>query len=341
LLAGASVGVFALTWMVFPRGEAVRLTQERDVETTSALRLVPPAPVSETRQPAVPAAPPGGPAAPPGGSGTPPVTQPVAARQETAVVRPLAEPAGLAPGELQAGLEARRQDDLLKARDLINRALHTGLTPEQSALARQALAELAGRTIFSSAVIAGDPLADHYTVRSGDTLGRISKRFKISEDLLAEVNGITNKNFIREGRRFKVVDGPFHAAITKSNHLMHIYLQDVYVRTFRVALGADGSTPTGRWKVINQQENPGWVDPRTGRRWHPDDPENPIGEYWIGLEGVEGDAVGQFGYGIHGTIEPETIGQNVSLGCVRLAPDDIATVYKLLVVGESYVTSGD
>jgi len=243
-----------------------------------------------------------------------------------------------AGNELRAGLEAKRNDKLLEARDRINRALHSGLSVADARLARQALAELADRTLFTRAVVKGDPLAAWHTIRSGDTLGRIAERAGISEDFLARINALPNKNFIREGQRIKVLQGPFHAAISKGEHRMHLYLQDVYCRTLRVALGEHGSTPTCRWKVINHLTNPGWTDPRSHKRWHPDDPANPIGEYWIGLEGLEGEAASQFGYGIHGTIEPETIGQDISMGCIRLAPDDIALVYKLLVPGHSLVT---
>jgi lipoprotein-anchoring transpeptidase ErfK/SrfK len=120
---------------------------------------------------------------------------------------------------------------------------------------------------------------------------------------------------------------------------MHVFLGDVYVRSFKVALGAEGKTPTGKWRVTSRQANPSWVDPQTGKRYHADDPANPIGEYWVGLEGLEGAAVGAFGYGIHGTNEPQTIGRDVSLGCIRLAPDDIEFVYKLLLPGASFVTT--
>ena len=41
--------------------------------------------------------------------------------------------------------------------------------------------------------------------------------------------------------------------------------------------------------------------------------------------------------GIHGTIEPETIGKDVSMGCIRMLPDDVALAYKLLLPGQSYV----
>jgi len=215
--------------------------------------------------------------------------------------------------------------------------LHSGLSDDDVQIARDTLAELANRTIFSKTYFKDDPLVNWYSVRPGDTLARIAKRANISEALLVQLNNFTNKNIIRQGARIKVPQGPFHATISKHAHEMFVYLQNLHVRTLRVALGEGGSTPTGRWKIANQLQNPGWQDPRTGQRWHPDDPGNPIGEYWLGLEGVEGDAVGQFGYGIHGTIEPETIGQDVSLGCVRLDPVDMAWFYTLMLPGQSYI----
>ncbi len=286
------------------------------------------------------------------GSGTrlPPTTQPATApagRLAQAIPPTASRPASVGKGVplprdasalLQRGLEAVESNQPLEARGLINEALHSGLADAEARRARQALADLADKTLFSRAVIPNDPLVEWHTVRSGDTIGRIAKQAHISEELLARVNNLRSKNFIREGQRIKILRGPFHASIRKSTHEMDLYLQDVYVRTLRVALGENGSTPTGRWKAINQLENPSWTDPRTGKRWHADDPGNPIGEYWIGLEGVEGDAVGQVGYGIHGTIEPDTIGQDVSMGCVRLAPDNIAFVYQLIEPGRSYIT---
>lgn len=42
-------------------------------------------------------------------------------------------------------------------------------------------------------------------------------------------------------------------------------------------------------------------------------------------------------YGIHGTIDPDSIGKQSSLGCIRLHTDDIAMVYDMLVEGKSMV----
>lgn len=243
-----------------------------------------------------------------------------------------------ATADFDAGMEALRSDRLLEAREKLNRALHTGLTLADAKVARQSLTELANKTILNKTVVKGDPLCFWHNVKAGDTVGRLARRARISEPLLADINNLPNRYMIREGSRLKIIEGPFHAAIIKHDHEMHVYLQGLYLRTMSVALGENGSTPTGTWRVANQLANPGWTDPRTGKRWHPDDPANPIGEYWIGLEGIDGEAAGQAGYGIHGTIEPDTIGKDVSMGCIRLGTADIAWAYKLLLPNQSIVT---
>ena len=43
------------------------------------------------------------------------------------------------------------------------------------------------------------------------------------------------------------------------------------------------------------------------------------------------------GYGIHGTDEPDKIGQSVSHGCVRLGDDDIARLYQMANVGDTVI----
>ena len=64
---------------------------------------------------------------------------------------------------------------------------------------------------------------------------------------------------------------------------------------------------------------------------------NPLGERGIALEGLAGEALGQQRYGIHGTIEPESIGQEASLGCIRLFNEDVEELYTYLVEKHSTV----
>ena len=188
-----------------------------------------------------------------------PSTQPSAVTVLNAATQPstaFTQDTERALGDLETGLAAKRAGNLIEARTRLNLALHGGLSKEQVKDVRRALAELAEKTVFSFGVADGDPLAEYYVVRSGDSLARIAQRYKLTDDLLATINRIPDKNLIREGLRLKALQGPFHASIDKSNHTMHVYLQDVYVWSARVALGVNGSTPTGVWRVTVRQENP-------------------------------------------------------------------------------------
>src|SRR5690606_25444057 len=112
-----------------------------------------------------------------------------------------------------------------------------------------------------------------------------------------------------------------------------------YIRSFPVGLGEYDSTPVGAWVVRSNSKliNPAWANPRTGERFAADDPRNPIGEHWIGLDGIDDHTRLTDGYGIHGTVEPESIGRQASMGCIRMHADDVALVYELLLEGVSSV----
>ncbi|MCB9694116.1 MAG: LysM peptidoglycan-binding domain-containing protein [Alphaproteobacteria bacterium] len=52
-----------------------------------------------------------------------------------------------------------------------------------------------------------EPGDDVYFVRRGDTLGRIADRFGVSVSELAQLNGITNRNFLKVGQPLKIPGG--------------------------------------------------------------------------------------------------------------------------------------
>jgi lipoprotein-anchoring transpeptidase ErfK/SrfK len=116
-----------------------------------------------------------------------------------------------------------------------------------------------------------------------------------------------------------------------------------YVTSFPVGLGKDDSTPLGKWQVEPDRKvkNPEYDSPRGEGVIEADDPKNPLGEFWIGLAGLDGDAVGKESYGIHGTIEPDSIGKQASMGCIRLRNEDVAVVFSALVEGKSTVLVTD
>ena len=237
-----------------------------------------------------------------------------------------------------AGKTALARGDLIAARTHLSEALLLGLDKGDGAAVRAELARIATKTILSAEATDGDPLVDVYTIQPGDTLGKIAKKYKVSDDLLARVNNIQNKNMIRAGWRLKTVVGPFRAVVDKKAHRLDVYLGNTFVKQYPVGLGEHSSTPTGEWQVGTKLKNPTYYPPRSGKIIAADDPENPLGERWIGLIGTKGAALGQHRYGVHGTIEPESIGKDASLGCIRMFNEDVEELYDMLIEKHSTVT---
>ena len=278
---------------------------------------------------------------------TAPGTQP---RPNTAV--PSASPPPATPGTgrlsepafanlLAQADEAIKAGASLNARTILNRPLVGGrLSAAQARQARAALAAINADLFFSPRITPGDPFAERYTVEPGDSLATITRRQGLGVDwrLIQRINRITDPRRVRVGQTLKLVRGPFHCVVSKSGFRADIFAgppdfpeEWVFVRSVPVGLGEDNGTPLGDFVVRRSSKlvNPYWVNPRTGERFDADDPKNPIGERWIGIEGV-GEYAVHTGYGLHGTIEPESIGSEASMGCVRMGEDDIELVYELL-----------
>jgi len=250
-------------------------------------------------------------------------------------------------GEAIAAMVRRAEEllasnDPVAAREVLNNALFDERAGEADRDAlRDRLAAINEDLVFSPRVDPRDPYASVYTVESGDVLSRIVHREGLAVDyrLIQRINRLGNPNSIYKGQRLKLISGPFNAVVDKSAFRLDLYLGPpeeperwVYVRSFNVGLGEHDGTPVGVFTVRRHSKlvNPFWRNPRTGEEYAADDPENPIGEHWIGLRGL-GQAETYSGYGIHGTIDPKSIGGEESMGCVRMLPDDVAMVYELLV----------
>ena len=158
-----------------------------------------------------------------------------------------------------------------------------------------------------------------YEVQPGDLLSTIAARYHVPWEYLAKLNQADPRK-IRVGQRLKVIKGPFSAAVDLKRFELTIHAHGYYVHRYPVGIGKDNSTPIGTFPVLNRLENPTYYGPN-GVVIDADDPANPLGEHWIDL----GDS-----YGIHGTINPDSIGRAASKGCIRMHNHHAAEVFKLL-----------
>ena len=239
--------------------------------------------------------------------------------------------------------------DLLAARDILMAALNSNtLTAEEHEEAVRRITGLNDVIVFSSKKFPKDDLATYYKVQPGDRLQSIARRFDVPWEFIGRLNNITDPRRLQAGATLKIYRGPFHAVVDKKNFTLDVFAGgkpgaagSVFLKRFRVGLGENDTTPTGLWQVEagKKLKNPTYYSPReTGPRViAADDPQNPLGERWIGLLGLEGAAAGKESYGIHGTIDPDSIGQMKSMGCIRLKEEDVDWVYDMLLDGKSTV----
>jgi lipoprotein-anchoring transpeptidase ErfK/SrfK len=228
---------------------------------------------------------------------------------------------------------------IIEARDRLNELLPLAQGQELLFI-KGKLAELSDKWLFGKLVYSEDKLTSSYKVAPGDMLSTIGKRHNVPYEILMQINNMAKPEALQSGVAIKVINGPFHARVYRSTFTMDLYLQNTYVKSFSVGLGKQGmETPTGRWRAKEGGKliQPIWTDPVTGKTYHPEDPDYPLGSRWIALEGIEGNAVGKKGFAIHGTKNPEQIGTPGSQGCIRLHNGDAILVYNLMVPGQSLV----
>ena len=182
-----------------------------------------------------------------------------------------------------------------------------------------------------------------HVVRKTDSLSSIGARFGVPAATLARDNGLPPGARLKPGSTI-VIDNrhiappPNDAGIIVNIPQRMLFLYNGGAQSaYPVALGKpDWPTPTGDFKVVSRTENKTWIVPKSiqdemrregkvVKTRVPPGPDNPLGRYWLGLS--------LWGYGIHGTIAPQSIYRFVSHGCIRMHPDDIATVFGKVTAG--------
>jgi LysM repeat protein len=227
---------------------------------------------------------------------------------------------------------------IIAARDTLNDILNMAMEENLRESIKKQLSSLAEDWLFSRTVNPGDNLCSVYKVQPGDILSQVAASFKVPYQFLMRINNIPSEKSLQAGQTIKVVHGPFHAVVYRSSYTMDLYLQNVYVKSYKVGIGKEGhETPLGLWRVKmgGKLIKPTWTDPETGKTYHADDPDYPLGSGWIALEGIDTRTRGIEGIAIHGTNDEKTIGTKSSRGCIRLYNGELVELYNLLSEGNS------
>ena len=121
---------------------------------------------------------------------------------------------------------------------------------------------------------------------------------------------------------------PITLIIRLSERRVYVYQGDEVQTSYPIAVGKDGwETPTGRYEVMNMQENPAWKSPFTGAVI-PAGRNNPLGDRWIGFWSDGNNVIG-----FHGTPNEGSVGRAASHGCIRMFNQDVRELYAIAEVG--------
>jgi lipoprotein-anchoring transpeptidase ErfK/SrfK len=204
------------------------------------------------------------------------------------------------------------------------------LPPEQAKQITTLLDQLAGTIIYSRKHF----LEPAYIAKSGDTLDSIAKTYSIPWQLLGRINGLVPNGPIATedplkdqpippGKELKVVRGPFDAVVNLQKHELTLMVQKRYAGRFAIGVGRDQPKLDGEYTVREKTPSPAYHGP-DGTNINPNDPQNPLGSAWIGLN----DQIG-----IHGTNNPQAIGRDDNRGVICVGNRDLQDLYGILSVG--------
>ena len=129
---------------------------------------------------------------------------------------------------------------------------------------------------------------------------------------------------------------PGTIVVSTSERRLYYVLPGGTAIQYGIGVGRPGFTWAGVKSVTMKREWPDWRPPAQMLKRRPDlprymsgGPDNPLGARAMYL--------GNSLYRIHGSNEPETIGQAVSSGCIRMTNEDVIDLYGRVRVGTQVV----
>jgi lipoprotein-anchoring transpeptidase ErfK/SrfK len=193
---------------------------------------------------------------------------------------------------------------------------------------RHALLAMAGLAVGYAAAI------QPASAQSGwwsDPMNNRQMQYLDDDDYRAQASPIP-----RQRVEFSTRYAPGTIVISTSERRLYFVTAPGEAIEYGVGVGRPGFAWSGIQRVSAKKEWPSWTPPAAMIKRRPDlprymsgGPDNPLGARAMYLGSSE--------YRIHGSNEPETIGQAVSSGCIRMTNEDVIDLYKRVKVGAKVV----
>lgn len=146
--------------------------------------------------------------------------------------------------------------------------------------------------------------------------------------------------FARHIVTYKGPEKPGTIVVDTSNKMLYLVQADGTAIRYGVTVGEEGLAFHGSAKVGRKAEWPSWTPtPEIHQRiaglpgYVGPGPQNPMGARALYLYQGPKDTL----FRIHGTNQPELLGQAISSGCIRMLNEDVIDLYNRVPVGASVV----
>lgn len=180
---------------------------------------------------------------------------------------------------------------------------------------------------FGTSLIAGMTAASAYEI---DPLTR-QPLLQNTDTFKAQATAIPRQIVDYSGKH-----APGTIVVDTKERRLYFVMPDGKAMRYGVGVGRPGFEWGGSMAITRKQEWPTWTPPAQMIKRRPDlprfmpgGPENPMGARAMYL--------GSTLYRIHGSNEPETIGQAVSSGCIRMVNEDVIDLFDRARVGTRVV----
>jgi lipoprotein-anchoring transpeptidase ErfK/SrfK len=124
--------------------------------------------------------------------------------------------------------------------------------------------------------------------------------------------------------------------VNTAERRLYLVLPNGQALRYGIGVGRDGFRWGGVHRISAKKEWPSWTPPSQMLARRPDLPRHMAGGIDNPL-GARAMYLGSTLYRIHGSNEPETIGQAVSSGCFRMTNEDVQDLYDRVSVGTTVV----
>jgi lipoprotein-anchoring transpeptidase ErfK/SrfK len=149
--------------------------------------------------------------------------------------------------------------------------------------------------------------------------------------------GFDGTDFSRTTVHYESKYKPGTIVINTAERRLYLIQESGSALRYGIGVGRDGFQWKGTHKITAKKENPDWTPPAemiarqrgVPRHMKGGDPANPLGTHAMYL--------GSTLYRIHGSPDPDSVGEAESSGCFRMRNVDVADLYKRVPVGATVV----